>query len=209
MISIFFVIFLSIDLAAGISVCKKSQRTLKVHSNDGGDGDGDGEVGGGVAESGQLCWFLGILGLSGFSCQGPLRACAGLVPVSLYKGMTGLARWIQTSPTAPPPHPPSLYIATAGQVAAGRLYGGQPLSSSSSACQTGHLFLSASSGDRPTLVEEVLQKKKIEENIQNTTATDCLGLVLGEVPNPHFPTPLDSYRGGPYGGGQGGLNEGP
>ena len=25
------------------------------------------------------------------SCQGPLRACAGLVPVSLYKGLTGLA----------------------------------------------------------------------------------------------------------------------
>ena len=43
-----------------------------------------------------------------FQCQGPLRACAGLVPVSLTKGLTGLARCIQTSPTAPSPHPPSL-----------------------------------------------------------------------------------------------------
>ena len=33
MISIFFIIFLSIDLAAGISVCKKFQRSLKVDSN--------------------------------------------------------------------------------------------------------------------------------------------------------------------------------
>ena len=42
-----------------------------------------------------------------FQCQGPLCACAGLVPVSLTKGLTGLACCIQTSPTPPPPHPPA------------------------------------------------------------------------------------------------------
>ena len=63
-----------------------------------------------------------------FNARGPLGACAGLVPVSLCKGLTGLARCIQTSPTPPPPHPPSLShfpstLRLTGQVAPGCLYG--------------------------------------------------------------------------------------